>query len=271
MKKVLSLLLAMVMVVGLTGCFDKDADDTPPTPSAQENTNKGTDAGKVEDTWDQQDVANKYSEYQLHVDITSTDGSGNVYAVKTQMYKKGDKSLYIIEEMTGPEVLPFKPTQNLLVGSDLYTNIEMDGKSMWFKAPNVQQQSADMFDLEDMQESLINSDEVEKTEEEEIEGEQMTCYYMKGTSGKACMKDGIFAYGEDMDPTSGMKSVIKVTDYSKNVDDSVFKVPSDDEVKDMSEFMQMMMAAQAGTGEEGGIALGDLEWNLPEDVEGTVE
>ena len=43
-----------------------------------------------------------------------------------------------------------------------------------------------------------------------------------------------------------MKSVIKVTSYSKKVDDSVFKVPSDDEVKDMSEFMAMMVA-QADT------------------------
>ena len=65
---------------------------------------------------------------------------------------------------------------------------------------------------------------------------------MKDTNGKACMKDGIFAYGEDTDPVSGMKSVIKVSDYSKKVDDSVFQVPGEDEVKDMSEFMAMMMA-----------------------------
>lgn len=267
MKKVLSVLFVLLLSVTLVGCFSKkDTDETLKNVVVENDT-----TGEVAD-----EVAGeeKFSEYQLKVSIVSTDADGNEYAVKTKMYKKGDKSLYVIDEMTGPEELPFKPNKNLLIGTDLYTSIDMSGETMWFKAPGVQQEAANMFDLEDMQESLVNSEEVEKTEEEEIDGETMTCYYMKNSTGKACLKDGIFAYGEDTDPVSGMSSVIKVSDYSTSVDDSVFEVPSDEEVKDMSEFMAMM-TAEMGTGEgaavegeigEEGIAVEDLTGIVPEEA-----
>jgi hypothetical protein len=157
------------------------------------------------------------------------------------MYKKDDKSLYVINEMTGPQELPFTPTQNLLVGTDLYSNIDMNGENMWFKAANIDEQGGAMFDLEIMQEQLLLNADMAEVKEEEINGTTMTCYYMPDSAGKICLVDGIFAYGEDADPVSGMKSVIEVSNYSTEVDESVFVIPNEEDVKDMSEFMEMMM------------------------------
>lgn len=88
MKKVVSISLVLLMSIALTGCFKKK---TPPV----ENTVINPPVDEVVEP-----TAGMYNEYQLDVDIISTDADGVEYGVKTKMYKKGDKSLYVIEEMT---------------------------------------------------------------------------------------------------------------------------------------------------------------------------
>ena len=246
-------LIAIIVVVAL---FVTDKEDVKTGWEVENNNvavndvneNDGEDVvadeeveNEVENEAEEEDTT-MFNEYQLDVEIISTDGEGNEYAVKTNMYKKWDNLLYVIEEMTGPDELPFVPTQNLIAGSDLYTQIEIDGELMWFKASGVEEQQNVMFDLADMQSILEESQDISEVKEEEVEGEMMTCYYLEGSNGRACMVDGIFAYGEDTDPISGMSSVIRVTNYQDSVDDSVFEIPSDDEVKTMEEFMSLMMA-----------------------------
>ncbi len=182
-----------------------------------------------------------FTDYTLNVAIVSTDAEGNEYGVKTKMYKKGGNALYEIEEMTGPQELPFTPNKNLLVGNDLYSNIDINGESMWFKAANIEDQGDALFDLATMQEQLLSSDTITETKEEEVEGTTMMCYYTSESEGKVCLVDGIFAYGEDVDPALGMRSVIRVSNFAEGVDDAVFALPPEEDVKDIQEFMQLMM------------------------------
>jgi hypothetical protein len=68
----------------------------------------------------------------------------------------------------------------------------------------------------------------------------MTCYYIDDAvegNGKVCLNDWIFMYWEF--DNMWVSSVIGITDYDDSVKDSIFDLPSEDEVLAMQDMMQL--------------------------------
>lgn len=285
-KHIFFVVLAMSALVIISWCSKKEQKDTVDTVNVQEeNVNDNLEEEFVA-TWVEESdlvaqediyelpeipehIAEKFKKYSLFVEIISKDEQGTEYGVKTVVNKDDTNIAYTIEEMTGPSPLPFESLRNVLLDNDFYMNIALNGEEMWFKAPSVEDQAATMFDLARMHTSLEDDALVKDIKKETIEWEEMECYYLEWpTNSKACVLDGVFAYGEDVDPTTGISSIIRVSDYSTDVDQDAFSLPPADQIKDMSELMWIMMAQQAQAvvweeGKEGLVVSGAVvgTWN----------
>ena len=188
------------------------------------------------------DTKNSFDEYQLNFYLISADPEGNEVVMDMDVFHKGDKTLYVINEMPSIPDSPIDTYKTLMLWGDTYVEMWVKWEKSWFKAEGMEETQLDnqFFDLEEMQAELeAEADDVKK---EKINGKNMTCYYHtdEEEEGKACTYDGIFAYAESsMLDGSEIETVMEVSDYKKSVKDSVFEKPTD--VRDMVELMELMM------------------------------
>ncbi len=227
-------------VVSLSACGSKDqnADDQGNT-SGNVVVNNDVDTNMV-DT-DDADIKTDLDEYQLNFDLVSTDKDGKEMHVNMDVYQKGDKVLYVMNEMPVEQDMPIITHKSLTTNGKNYVQMEVKGTTNWFVAQGVDQTAlADqMFNLKKMQSELTK--DAKKVTHEKIDGKKMTCYYRNDgiEEGKACTYKGVFAYAEsDMLDGSKIHTVMKITNYKEKVKDSIFDEPTD--AKDMTELMGMM-------------------------------
>lgn len=233
MKKILGLFMMFTVVFGLAACGNKnvDTDNVDTVETSNENIETNTNGTTLD-----------LKEYQLNFHLVSSDVDGNEMVMDMDVYQKGNKALYIINEMPEMPDSPIKTLQTLIIDDTSYVQMEVNGESSWFKSEGLDQTqlSDQLFDLEDVQAELEK--DADSKQDETIDGKKMTCYYKNdGTQdGKACTYKGIFTYAETtMLDGSDINTIMTVSNYSEKVKDSIFVEPTD--AKDMMELMNMMM------------------------------
>jgi len=228
MKKFLVLFLAFGSVLTLVACGNKSDVDS------------STKDVVVDDVISADDVDLEISdvvvpsEYQFNLSV-SVNVEWKDQSVDMNIYKKGNKMLYEVNKFAAAGDMPFSPKKSLIIGNVMYTNLEMNWEDLWFKSEGSGMEFGDVFDLESMQKEFADA---EVTKKESINGKKMVCFYKDW--GKACTYKGVFAYGEWVDPDTGEKSIIKISNYKTRVKDSLFKEPTD--VKTMEELSKLLMA-----------------------------
>jgi hypothetical protein len=78
------------------------------------------------------------------------------------------------------------------------------------------------------------------TKKEKINGDKMTCYYIDDVvegKWKSCLYKWVFAYGEAT--VDGVVTTVEVTNYDNSVKNSVFEVPSAEDVLSTQDMMQL--------------------------------
>jgi len=227
------MLLVLSFSFALTGCSSSDTETVEDTDTVTvndvvvENDDSDTDV--------EEEIADR-KEYQFEVSMKVE----NEMNMKMKIYKKGDNSLMEMVKMEilgNEEQMPFDMKKIITTTDKTYQQVEKNGETYRFELPNMG--NNEMFNLKEM--SQVDMSIVKETKNEKINGVKMKCYYiddMEEGKGKACLLNNVFMYGEFNNEESG-NSVIEITNYKKKVNNSVFDLPKEDEIRSSQDMMML--------------------------------
>ena len=234
MKKLFGI-VALFSIVVLAGCgnsntvTDEVVTDEPLAVVADTDVVETTDTKSTKD-------------YQLSFTMEmNTPEDGDMF-MDISVHKKWADVAYIFNKMESDdaEMLQFVPTQIIVMGDTSYTQLNQDGELMRLEAPSGEDQFVwGMFDFDNMEEAM--EAEMDSKETEKIDGKKMICYYKKDATedSKACIYEGIMHLMESTELADWATTTMKVYEYNKKVDKSLFTVPK--ETISIEEMMAKMM------------------------------